>query len=120
MWRPIPLPIRSAALTPSPPPTEMLFPHRHARGKTTKAPTSKVHISRPRGRFATGGQQRALSLSDIEISLWHLAQGSFSYSSRSAARLRTLALLRWPPPSRATPSRRRAASSLAYTPSSWV
>lgn len=51
---------------------------------------------------------------------WHFAQGSFSYSSRSAARLRTLVFLRIPPPSRTPPSRRRAASSLAYTPSSWV
>lgn len=51
---------------------------------------------------------------------WHFAQGSFSYSCTSTARLRTLVLLRSPPPSRTPPSRRRAASSLAYTPSSCV
>lgn len=51
---------------------------------------------------------------------WHFAQGSFSYSCVSTPRLRTLAFLRSPPPSRTPPSRRRAASSLAYTPSSCV
>lgn len=51
---------------------------------------------------------------------WHFAQGSFSYSCASTPRLRTLAFLRSPPPSRTPPSRRRAASSLAYTPRSCV
>ena len=63
--------------------------------------------------------KQALLLHDHHLR-WHFAQGSFSYSSRSAARLRTLVFLRSPPPSRTPPSRRRAASSLAYTPSSWV
>lgn len=51
---------------------------------------------------------------------WHFAQGSFSYSCTSMPRLRTLVFLRSPPLSRTPPSRRRAASSLAYTPSSCV